>query len=424
MKKTKLLALVLAAAMIMGIFAGCSSNSDDVLATVGNQTVYRWYYQLYLNQSLEQYRQYTGVDLTRQEYAEQYASYKETLLEDLVGEAAALQKAIDEGYGELTAADEAEIDADYEEYYQQQIQSYMAEYGTDDAGRRKAEEAFDQWMKKNNLTPERIMTYIVRKEHILDKYYQSITAYGEVTEEEIQEAYDSYLETQKNGCEEDPAYFGDNSPAVIVYYPEGYVRTKIMTIPFNTKDQTTIGEAAQAFQSAAAAVLSALEEAENDAENAVVKRKQNDMEKALNAYNNSVEKGYSNIMSAAEDVVARLDAGEAWSDVVADVLPDDFQSDWYISKDTTSVEETIRDAALELTEEGSHSDILKTGSGLTIVELEEFVEARTVPVEEVSEQIANLIRSSRTFSESTRIRLECVQEAEAKGLVTRYLDRL
>ena len=58
------------------------------------------------------------------------------------------------------------------------------------------------------------------------------------------------------------------------------------------------------------------------------------------------------------------------------------------------------------------------------MKLEEFVEARIVPVEEVSEQIASFIRSNRTFSESTRIRMECVQEAEANGLVTRYLDKL
>lgn len=424
MKKTKLLALVLVVAMIVGIAAGCSTNMDDILATVGDQTVYRWYYQLYLNQSLDQYRQFTGIDMTRSEYAEQYASYKETLLEDLIGEAAALQKAIDLGYGELTAVEEAEIDADYEEYYQQQIQAYMAEYGTDDAGRRKAEERFDQWMKENNLTPERIMTYIVRKEHILDKYYQDITAYGEVTDEEIQESYNTYLETQKTNCEEDPAYFGDNAQAVIVYYPEGYIRTKIMTIPFTTKDTTTISEAAQAFQTAASAVLSALEEANGDENSAIVKRKQSDMEKALEAYNNSLAKGYANLQSEAEDVIARLDAGETWEHVVSDILPDDMQSDWYISEDTTAVEAVICEAALALTEEGSHSGIIESGSGLTIVKLEEFVEARTVPMEEVSEQIANLIRSNRTFTESTRIRLECVQEFEAQGLITRYLDKL
>ena len=80
MKKSKTLALILALAMVLGIFAGCSSNADDVLATVGDQSVYRWYYQLYLNQSLDQYRQFTGIDLTRPEYAEDYADYKKTLL--------------------------------------------------------------------------------------------------------------------------------------------------------------------------------------------------------------------------------------------------------------------------------------------------------------------------------------------------------
>jgi len=424
MKKTKVLALVLAVAMIMGIFAGCSSDSDDVLATVGDQSVYRWYYQLYLNQSLDQYRQFTGIDLTRQEYAEQFATYKVNLLEDLIGEAAALQKAIDLGYGELTAEEEAKLDAEYETYYQQQIEAYMAEYGTDDAGRRKAEDQFDKWMKENHLTPERIMTYLVRKTFILDKYYQDITTLGEVTDAEIQAEYDNYLETQKTNCEADPAFFGDNAQAVIVYYPEGYVRTKIMTIPFGSKDLVTISEAAQAFQTAASAVIAAMEEAGGDTESAVVKRKQNDMEKALQAYNNSLDKGYKGIRESAEDVIARLDAGEAWESVVADVLPGTIQSDWYICKDSTAYEENVRDAALALTEEGAHSDLLETAEGLTIVKLEEFVEARTVPVEEVSERIAELIRGSRTFNESTLIRMECVQEFDAKGMITRYLEKL
>lgn len=424
MKKTKVIALVLAVAMIMGIFAGCSSDSDDVLATVGDQSVYRWYYQLYLNQSLDQYKQFTGIDLTRPEYAEQFETYKVTRLEDLIGEAAALQKAIDLGYGELTAEEEAKIDSDYEAYYQQQIEAYMAEYGTDDAGRRKAEDQFDKWMKENNLTPERIMTYIVRKEHILAKYYQDITAYGEVTDAEIQAEYDTYLETQKTNCEADPAYFGDNAQAVIVYYPEGYVRVKIMTIPFGSKDLVTIGESAQAFQTAASAVLAAMEEAGGDTESAVVKRKQSDMEKALEAYNNSLQKGYEGIKESAESVIARLDAGEAWEDVFAEILPGTMQSDWYICKDSTAYEANVRDAALALTEEGSHSEILETAEGLTIVKLEEFVEARTVPVEEVSEKIASLIRGNRTFNESTLIRMECVKEFDEKGMITRYLEKL
>lgn len=424
MKKTKVLALVLAVAMILGIFAGCSADLDDVLATVGDQSVYRWYYQLYLNQSLDQYRKFTGIDLTRPEYAEQFASYKVTLLEDLIGEAAALQKAIDLGYGELTAEEEAGIDAEYETYYQQQIEAFMAETGTDDAGRRKAEDQFDKWMKENHLTPERIMTHIVRKTFILDKYYQDITAYGEVTEEEIKKEYDTYLETQKANCDANPAYFGDNAQAVIVYYPEGYVRARIMTIPFDSKDTVTIGEAAQAYQNSATALLAALQEAAGDSESAVVKRKQNDMEKALQAYENSLDKGYNGIRESAESVLARLDAGEEWDTVYAEILPDTMQRDYYISKDTTSVEASIRDAAIALTEEGAHSALVESAEGLTIVKLEEFVEARTVPVEEVSERIAELIRGNRTFNESTLIRMECVQEFDEKGMITRYLEKL
>ncbi|MEL7608198.1 MAG: SurA N-terminal domain-containing protein [Bacillota bacterium] len=418
MKRIKILALIIALLVLLGALAGCSSNMNDVLATVDGRPIYRWYYQIYLDKQRAFYQQLTGIDLTRPEYTNQYKEYKEARLEDLIGVAAALNKAEALGFGNLTAEQEAELDAEYERNYQEAIESYMQQYGTDESARRKAEQDYDNWLKQMNLTAERIRQDN-RDNFVLDQYYASVTEYGEVTDEEIQKQYDELLNTQKTENEKDPTYLSKNSGGVLVYYPEGYVHVHLIEIPFGTQSASTVKSAGDAMSEAAIAAVNAISEGGEDSADA--KAKQEALQKAMDAYNNSLEKGYKEIESTADGILSRLDAGESFDAVYADLFPNISPKDYYLCDKSDIVNAAIIAEAIKMTTPGEHTGAIKTDSGLCVAYLAEKVQARTVPIEEVRDAIAAEIQSSRTFSEATKIRLQCV--AEAKEIV-RYLDKL
>lgn len=404
--------------LLVGMFAGCSQNMNDALATVDGRPIYRWYYQIYLDKQRAFYQQLTGIDLTRPEYIDQYKDYKKSRLEDLIGMAAALNKAEELGFGKLTAEQEAALDTEYERNYQQTIESYMQQYGTDASARRKAEQDYDNWLKQMNLTADRIRQDN-RDNYVLDQYYASVTEYGEVTDEEIQKQYDSLLNTQKTEIDKDPVYLSKHSGGVLVYFPEGYVRVHLIEIPFGEQSANTVKSAGNAMSNAAMAAVNAISTSGEDSADA--KNKQAALEKAMNAYNSSLEKGYQELQSKADSALARLDAGESFDAVYADLFPNMSPKDYYLCDKSDVVDAAIIADALKLVAPGEHSGVIKTGSGLCIASLIEKVQARTVPVAQVRDMIASEIQSSRTFSEATKIRLQCV--AEAKEIV-RHLDKL
>lgn len=410
MMKKRRIALLAALLVLATALIGCTQQSmDDVLAEVDGRPIYRWYYQIYLDRQAAYYQQHFGVDFSRAEFAEEYQKYKEARLDDLIGRAAALNKAISLGFGQLTPAEEASLDEKYKTETEAMIVSYMESYGSDSDARSKAEKEYAEYLNKFNLTEERIRQDNWEN-YVLDKYYASVTQYGEVTDEEVQAYYDDLLTSQTKAAETDPDYLSVRTNSVMVYYPEGYVKANVLEIPFKAKDATTISAAEQAMSEAAMAAIAAIRTYGDGS--AEANAKQEALEKALAAYNNSLAQGQANIQDQAQAVLDRLAAGEDFAAVFQDVHPDLILMDQYLSTRMTSIDAAIIQAAVAMTEPMSYSELLKTGSGLAIVRFLEKVEARTVPVEEVREQIVKEIEISRTFSEATSIRLQCMQEAK------------
>lgn len=419
MKGYRFLALILSMIMIAGVISGCAPNMEDVVATVDGRPIYRWYYNLYLDKQLALHRQVTGVDYTRSENAEEYTKLKEILLDDLIGEAAALNKAEAAGFGTLSADEQSEIEQQYVEFYKQNIEAFMAQYGTDEQALRKAETDYNNWLKDNYLTPERIKEN-QRNSMILDKYYASISEYGEVSDEEIQEEYDAMLTKQTTENEKtNNAFFGDTPQSITVFYPEGYIEARIMTIPFATKDVGMINDASEAATNLASTVLGLITSSGEEADE--TKRKQADLDKALKAYSAALETGYSHIQSIADEAYAKLQSGKDWFEVVKETLPDDKNIDYYICPTSTNVDENVRDAAMELKNPGEYSSVIRTSEGLVVVYYVKSIEARTVPLEEVRDQIATSIKTLHTVNETSQIRMESAQQAEN---VVKYLDKL
>jgi hypothetical protein len=420
MDRVRKTVIVIAALILLSVsLAGCAKNENEVLAMVRDKPIERWYYDLYVEQKLNQYQQYTGIDLTRPENAEDLAKYKKNWLEDLVGEAAALCKAEDLGFGSLTAEEEAELDNKYKTEYQQNVEAYMAKYGTDEAARRKAENEYDAWLKKNNLTTERIMKND-RDIYVVNKYFLSLNEGKEISDEEIKTEYDNLLQTQKSACDEDIGWFGDNPQVIPVYFPEGYVKVSRLQIPFKSADQTVLSQSGSAVQSAMTSLASAM--AEDGEDSATAKRFQSDFDKAMTAYNNMLEKAYSNIQPLAEEADSMLKSGSTLEEAAEKLGSGITVSRSSVCEKTASIDPEMVKAIMGIGSAGESTGIVRMADGLGISVLDEFIEARTVPLEEVSGKIKDNMLAMRSVTETEMLRVQCTKEYENE--IVRYLDKL
>ena len=69
------LALLLALAAVLFVFAGCADNSEDIVGIVGETPIYRWYYEAHLKKQLALYERNYGVDLSEPAYRTEYRNY-------------------------------------------------------------------------------------------------------------------------------------------------------------------------------------------------------------------------------------------------------------------------------------------------------------------------------------------------------------
>ena len=220
----RMLALMLALLFALLVFAGCARNPDDVVGMVGETPIYRWYFEYRLRQQLKGYETYAGVDLTEPAYKKQYKEYKQNILSAQVGEAAMKETARKQGLYNLTAEQEAEIDQKYLDVYNKAIDALMVQYGTDENGRRKAEQSYNDTLKDAGMTADR-MRSVLRDEYVLGLLYDSLGIKHDVTEEEIRAYFDEQVTAQTKALTDNPNAFTENQPDVAIVIPQGTMET-------------------------------------------------------------------------------------------------------------------------------------------------------------------------------------------------------
>jgi len=421
MKGIKRFCLVLGMLLLLFSVTGCADNSEDVMATVNGIPVYRWYYEAYLDKQLALYQQYYGKDLDAPGNAKEFREFKEYRLEDLIGEAALKNKATELGLYELTAEQEAEIEQEYQAYYNSRIDEFMQEYGTDQAGRKKAEQALDESLKKSGLNLERIRQTFVDN-YVLDLLFDELAQMEEVPEDEIRAEYDALLEKQQEKCEEDPDYLGAHTPLIPVYIPEGYSKVLLWQVPFSLQQQTKLQDAQAVVQQAAAEYLAAA--SESGEESAAAGSKKNALDSATTAYQNILKKACDEIRPQAQALLDEVNAGADFKTLAQTKSGEGKTYFDYIFAKSTHVEPGLRDAALALQNPGDVGPLVDTQNGIYLLYLEEKLTPGVVPFEQVKDEIKEDIITSQKVVQSTKIRSEYAKKADEDGLIVRYPDRL
>lgn len=419
MNVIKRVALLLALLLVLTALSACQQDMDEAVATVDGRDIPRWYYLLYLNQQIELYKQILGKDMNSPDYASELPQFKANVLEELIGQAAALNKAYAAGCGDLTAQELAELEAKYQADYKANVDALMAEYGTDENARRKAELAYDERLRSLNLTPERYMESM-KNELILSKYYNLVADTSEITDEDVQKHYEEQLQKQMDACKEDITSFGSETPYPILYYPEGYVKIRALEVGFITSDTGRLSDAYVAYETAHTNYVNAV--LTKGPDSTAAKNAEKTLEKTRDHYNRVLTVTRENLSKKYADAIAALNSGMSFDELKANYFPDAVEKEYYVCEGATHIAADAVTAALAMTEIGQTAGPVDTDTGFMILALAEKVEPRTVELDdELKESIRKNLAASQAASHGVYIREQC--KAEAVEII-RYTDRL
>ena len=413
----RMLALMLALLSVLAVAAGCTKNPDDIMGMVGETPIYRWQYEASLKTQLARYETMMGIDLTQPQYEADYKEYKENQLNFLVGEAAMKEEARKQGLYELTAEQEAEVDAQYLKYYNEKIASFMEQYGSDEKGRRQAEQAYIDLLENSSLTPER-MRYMMRDAYVITLLYDQLQPAASVTEEAIRAYYDEQLKVQQEGIASSSSWFGESTPNIILDAPEGYVETVRITLDFTQKQITEIKAAADT----AAKTEADYKKNENSLFSGV---KKDTFERAKANFDRVMKASYEELDKQLLTIRDEAFSGTDFIKLMEQKSDDKHLISYFVSRDSTHVEEENRDAAMQLVNVGDISDPVHLQEGSCIIMLKDRIAPGVRSFEEVRDQIRELLESN-TRSNATLVNMqtEFGEKAEQAGIVTLYKEKL
>jgi hypothetical protein len=89
---------------------------------------------------------------------------------------------------------------------------------------------------------------------------------------------------------------------------------------------------------------------------------------------------------------------------------------------TASIDPEMVKAIMALGSAGEHTGVIRMSDGLGIAVLDEFIEARTIPLEEISGKIRDNMLAMRSVTETQMLKVQCAKEYENE--IVRYLDKL
>lgn len=415
-KGTKLLALTFAALLAMSFFAGCAKSDTDIVGKVGETPIYRWYFNAQLQNQLTLYKKNTGVDLTQDKYAKEFRDYKVSQLNNLVGFVSLKEEARKQGLYNLTAEQDASINNKYLDAYNSAIASYMEQYGTDDAGRRKAEQAYIELLKKSSLTPERVRENI-KDEYVVELLVDKLGKSIGVSDDAIKKYYDDQLADQQKNEAADGKWFAKSTPSVIIVQPAGYVQTVRLMLKFTVDQQnrlksvqTDVVNAQNAYDSAKGTLLEGI--------------KKDGLDRAQTAFQNVATACYKELDDRLAAFKAEAAQGKDFISLVNANSEDGSIVSYYVCKDSDHVEQAYKDAALALANVGDVSDPVHMSEGSCLIMLQAKFNGEVLPLEQVKDEI----KSVMTFSSNTNLAFSLMSEyakkAQDAGIVTLYTDKL
>lgn len=418
MNKKRILVLLIAI-MMMAVTAVAQSEDDPAVIRVGDQEILKAEAQAYFDEIYSQYMLQAmmyGNSLTQSDIE----SIRDYVVEYMLQEMILDVKVTEYGVGDITAEDEAQLREETEVYYEETLAEIAAMYGMTVDEARAALEAQGETL---DYVYEMQLQYLP-----YNRLYDEVVADVEVTDEEIEEAYASTVESNKESLEGNigtfELYYNGFMDSQVYYIPEGYRYVKMIQLAlpediaaemldFETdmsavqNDILTLENELTAAQSpdeeAAADEAEAAETEPPRAEEEIqadIDAKQAEYEQLQAKYEELKEQILPSLKPTLDEIQAKLDEGEQFDDLAAEYSIDDgsatYPDGYMVHADSilwgaNSWDYALRDAAMALENIGDISDPQVSDVGVFLYQYAGDVQSGAV---ELTDEVREAIRES------------------------------
>ena len=385
-----------------------------------------------------------GYDTTS---AANIASAQESVIESLKKDLAVSAKAAELGLDKLTDEEAEEVKATAQKDYESDIgymkESIVSTEGKDDEALTKEAE---ELLIAEGYPLERYIENAT-KTKVTEKVREYAIKDVAVTDEEIQESYNSKVESDKTTYGEKAGSWATaaNNGTTLYYTPAGVRRVKQILTKFKDEDKTAIDDAkkqvtdATTARTAAQAKIDAANEtlalegdtddikaAKEEAQAALdaANKELNDADAALVAANQAVtdatDKAFANLDEEVDAILASLDAeGADWEAIMAEKNQDEGMKNnekgYAVADGMTNFDSAFVEAAMALAKPGDHSGKVKgTSYGYYIIRYESDEPEGPVALDTVKESISSTLLSNKQTEAYNAAVAEWVKNAGIK----------
>ncbi len=412
----KLAALVLA---MMLALTGCSlieidqeMDMAEVVATVGDAKITKgdvmdvYNYQVeYMNYMYSYY----GMGALTNEDIE---GVKDDVLNYFIELELLKQKAAELNLIDFSDESFAEPDAEAAEYFETMITEHGAHVDTEGMTDEAARETIIKHLADEGTTLQDVVDSY-RQTFIADLVFEHVTANVEVTDEEIQAAFDEKVAADEQTYSgstylyETYQTYGD----MITWNPEGYRTVKHILFQLTEEETTALSELkaqlldVEAGITALNTAASAAPEATANPD-ALPEKTADELSAEKAELEKQIAEKEAEILAAYKEktdaVYARLEAGEEFDALMAELGEDPgMQSEpsmttgYYVSAASTVWDTNFRDAAMAIEEVGGVSEPVLSGSGIHIIYYNSDVTPGPVDIETVRDTLAEETLSTK-----------------------------
>jgi len=408
MRKRALLAMLLVLSLIL---SGCTLIQKDEavdaateIIRLGDQVVtkgeindavdYQLNYMSYL------YSMYGySYDTTDED---NIADVRESVISSYESDLVINAKIAELGLDQLTEEEEAEIQQNAEDDYNEYLEYIKsANYEDSELSDEEIDAKAKEDMEELGYTMDAVLEE-ARSSFLTEKLRQEIIKDVTVTDEDIQEEYDSRVESAKSAYAENASSWcsaANNGTSTLYYTPAGVRYVKQILVKFTDEDQAAIDAADEAV-TAAEDALEALTDDATEEEKTAAQAALEDAEAALESARNTA---FANIDEKTDEIIAELDAGADWDTLMAEKTEDPgmqsgttAERGYAVCEGMTSFDSAFVEAAMALENIGDVSPKTKGSAyGYYIIKYVADAEEGAIALDEVKETIESSLLSTK-----------------------------
>ncbi|MGI6154151.1 MAG: SurA N-terminal domain-containing protein [Christensenellaceae bacterium] len=256
MKQIKKIAALLVCAFALLALSSCGTTQSKVLATVNGHDITESDFNQMLEAIAENSYGVSAAEMEQMYPAEDYAAYKNNILDSLIQQELLYDKAREEGFADFSKEELDSLNSNVDSLVAQAKDSVYSQAASDMGSASvlallEAEKQYQAYVKENNYSRDAI--YDTLFENLLyEKYYNSVMDSFVLTDKDVEAVYNELLNEQQQLYKDDPeaAYnsFTQQSNDVTVFVPENaagktrYIKHILLQLPQDIQSEIALLE--------------------------------------------------------------------------------------------------------------------------------------------------------------------------------------